>query len=202
METKFNGVFYIDNKDRKCRKYLDIMRENTERESPQIMVVMMNPGASYPLDNNDNGDTLTEIEPECTQYQIVRVMEKLDIQYARVLNLSDLRESESENFFEQITRSDDLSHSIFDGSRNADFEQLFIRNIPVICAWGVSTKLRRLINLAVSKILSDDSFRLCLLGKSKNNSHFYYHPNQRSLREKAEWVSTIVQQYRDWFPNG
>ena len=74
MRDRFDveGHFYkIDNY--KCRKYLDIKSKDLKLSVPDLMVVMMNPGSSYPLDGNDNNDSVSEAVPDNTQVQIIKL---------------------------------------------------------------------------------------------------------------------------------
>ncbi|WP_272689744.1 hypothetical protein [Providencia sp. PROV033] len=96
MSAKFEvtGLFYESN-GFKLRKYLNIKRANITLDKPDLMVVMMNPGSSYPLDGIDNNFFQSEAQPDTTQQQIMRVMDAVGFDYARILNLSDLRTPDS-----------------------------------------------------------------------------------------------------------
>ncbi|WP_222614664.1 hypothetical protein, partial [Klebsiella pneumoniae] len=61
MSAKFEvtGLFYESN-GFKLRRYLDIKRANITLDEPDLMVVMMNPGSSYPLNGIDNSSLPSE----------------------------------------------------------------------------------------------------------------------------------------------
>ena len=87
------GFFYEIEKF-KFRKYLNIKKENSSLQEPDLMVVMMNPGSSEPYQINQiNKECITK--PDNTQYQIFKIMEEFDFRYARILNLSDFRNPKS-----------------------------------------------------------------------------------------------------------
>lgn len=96
-QFKITGLYYAE-LGFKFRKYLDIKRVDTDITTPDIMVVMMNPGSSRPIDGIDNNKLESLAVPDNTQSQIMKVMLNSNLQYARILNLSDLREAKSNIF--------------------------------------------------------------------------------------------------------
>ena len=100
MKTDFeiNGLFY-ENKNLLCRKYLDIKRNEAISNKSDLMVVMMNPGSSRPEDGNEKNIIASKAVPDKTQDQIMKVMNNCNFNYARILNLSDLREAKSKVFY-------------------------------------------------------------------------------------------------------
>lgn len=188
MKDEFiiNGLFYKRN-DLLCRKYLNIKRKQFENDTPDLMVVMMNPGSSRPEDGNDDNTTASKAVPDDTQCQIMKVMNNCDFNYARVLNLSDLRESKSKNFYSKLSKIKDISHSIFSDERISDFNDLFIQNIPVIFAWGVDKKLKPLAIKAVERI--NESNPIGLL--KENTEVSYYHPLPQNCYDQEKWFQEI-----------
>lgn len=140
-EFEITGHFYeIENdKNGNYRRFLDIKRKPANTEQPDLMVVMMNPGSSKPLDGINNNDKPSKAKPDPTQDQIMRVMNNVSFNYARVLNLSDLRTQHSEELYEFLKSKESklVPHSIFDPSRTCELESLFVRGVPVVFGWGV-----------------------------------------------------------------
>ena len=62
-DFEVTGLYYESN-GYKLRKYLDIHRKGSDQHIPDLMVVMMNPGSSYPLDGVDNSTIPTPAEPD------------------------------------------------------------------------------------------------------------------------------------------
>ncbi|WP_341327748.1 hypothetical protein [Methylotuvimicrobium sp. KM2] len=93
-EFEVTGLFY-EASDYRFRKYLDIKRLGTLKREPDLMVVMMNPGSSYPLGGIENNSMPSKAKPDDTQYQIMKVMNEASFDDARILNLSDLRSPNS-----------------------------------------------------------------------------------------------------------
>jgi len=187
-EFDIQGLFYqIDNL--KFRKYLDIKQRQSNLSIPDLMVVMMNPGSSYPLDGNENNDAASEAVPDNTQDQIMKVMLNSRFEYARVLNLSDLRTPKSEKLytFLRSNESEEIPHSIFSLNREIDFRSLYIQGVPVIYGWGVNEVLTDLARMAIEKINYPNP-----IGVRKEGSEYaYYHPLPRIYEKQVEWVKNI-----------
>lgn len=193
MSTKFEvkGLFYESN-GYKLRKYLDITRVGVELNEPDLMVVMMNPGSSYPLDGIDNNSVPSEAEPDTTQQQIMKVMDASAFNYARILNLSDLRTPDSNELY-RFLKSDESStveHSIFSPNRKSELAQLFVNCVPVIFGWGVNQALIPLAKLAIDTLCISNP-----LGILKPNTRYsYYHPLPRVYAKQLEWVQHVTSQ--------
>lgn len=82
------------------------MRVGVKLNEPDLMVVMMNPGSSYPLDGIDNNSIPSEADPDTTQQQIMKVMDAALFNYARILNLSDLRTPDSNELYRFLNSAD------------------------------------------------------------------------------------------------
>ncbi|MDQ7047982.1 MAG: DUF1643 domain-containing protein [Sulfurovum sp.] len=188
MKTDFeiNGLFY-ENKNLLCRKYLDIRRNETITDKPDLMVVMMNPGSSRPEDGNEKNIIASRAVPDKTQDQIMKVMNNCKFNYARILNLSDLREAKSKVFYSKLEELKKIPHSIFDDDRINDFKTLFVREIPVIFAWGVDKKLEPLATKAIERINETKPFGLLKEGTKVS----YYHPLPQNYHEQEKWCEEI-----------
>lgn len=187
---KITGLFHKQNGYR-FRKFLNIKKINSDQLRPDLMVVMMNPGSSKPIDENQSDSVETEAIPDKTQDQIMRIMENCKFEFARILDLSDLREPKSSVFYEKIEELEkqNISHSIFDINRIADYEELFVKNIPVIFAWGVSEKLHELASIAINRIGETKQIGL----KKSEYKYAYYHPLPQNYTKQREWVERITE---------
>jgi len=188
-DFKITGWFYELN-GFKFRKFLNIVRYHTIQKNPDLMVVMMNPGSSRPVNVDKNYNKETDALPDRTQDQIIRLMNNCSFNYARIINISDLREPKSSVFYDMIDKLENQSipHSIFDNKRSKEFEELFVKNIPVIFAWGVNKKL---LNLAIQAIkrIGDKP-----IGLKKNGLEYaYYHPLPQNSTKQKEWVEKITE---------
>ncbi|MEH6638294.1 MAG: hypothetical protein V7717_03360 [Porticoccaceae bacterium] len=193
MRTEFEvtGLFY-ESGGYKLRKFLDIKRTDTVQSIPDLMVVMMNPGSSYPLDGIDNNSISSEAEPDTTQQQIMKVMDGASFDYARILNLSDLRTPDSNQLYKFVKsdKSKLVDHSIFSTNRKTELNQLFIQNIPVIFGWGVNAALTLLAKLAIESLCINNPLRMPKPG----TQYSYYHPLHGIYEKQLEWVQHVINQ--------
>ncbi len=120
------------------------------QREPDLLVVMMNPGASRPRDAVacDARVGLVAAVPDRTQYQIMRVLlaaQEADRgwRHARVVNLSDLRTPKSAELLQKLERcAEDDRHSLFGAHRSAECRAVFGNGAtPVLQAWGLSPAL-------------------------------------------------------------
>ena len=89
-----------------------------------LVAVMMNPGASRPLDELD-ARGWAETLPDRTQYQLMKLALHAQaagrrIRHVRVINLSDLRTPKSALLFEALADLGDDRHSIFSPGRGEE----------------------------------------------------------------------------------
>lgn len=184
--------FYYEDQGIKFRKYLDIKTINSGRKNPDLMVIMMNPGSSEPIDGIENNTKESLAIPDNTQSQIMKVMLNCNLQYTRVLNLSDLREAKSNIFYDEIIELErkGIPHSIFDKNRQDDFNQLWVNNVPVIFGWGVSLNLMPLALKAMEACNASNPYGIL---KSSTNWAFY-HPLPPVHKKQMEWVEAVSKQ--------
>lgn len=191
MKFQVSGLFYEAN-GYKLRKYLDIKKLGSSKSEPELMVVMMNPGSSYPLDGIENNTSPSEADPDNTQQQIMKVMSNASIEYARILNLSDLRTPDSNSLYKFLMSAEAMSveHSIFSSTRRSELQNLFTKNVPVIFGWGVNPVLVPLAKQAIESLSIQSP-----LGLLKPNSKYsYYHPLPRVHSQQLAWVQQITSQ--------
>jgi len=105
---------------------ISTLKKGSTKQIPDLMVVMMNPGSSAPLNKNENERKITLAKPDNTQRQIMQIMINGNYKYARVLNLSDIREPKSGILYNKlkIMEAEGILHSIFDTKRIKDFNNL------------------------------------------------------------------------------
>ena len=190
-EFEVTGLFY-ELEGHKLRKYLDIKKIGDSLKIPDLMVVMMNPGSSYPLDRIDNNTKPTAAEPDNTQDQIMKVMQNTSLCYARVLNLSDIRTSDSDVLYKFLKsdESESIDHSIFSDSRKPDLQNLFIKGVPVVFGWGVNSALVPLAKRAIDALSIDNPHGLL----KPKTEYSFYHPLPRIYKKQLEWVQNVTSQ--------
>ena len=195
------GDFYMLN-DTGCRSTLEIVNScvpaNQRNQlltcQPEIVVVMMNPGASEPREGGNGHHRppheigsracLVSTCPDDTQRAIAKVMRCKGFSHARVLNLSDVRQVESNRFLDDL-KNDCLppGHSVFCSERAGELrERLRSRSGIAIAAWG---KDRRLRKLAETALVSFQSHNLRVHGW--DNHPLFIHPARRP-NQWPHWI--------------
>jgi len=199
------GHFYdlkLDKSIFECRSVLEIKRKNKSNIIPDIVVVMMNPGSSRPLDKEyipkkisplEYNDTKTKeiipTRPDNAQYQIMRLMEINNWNFVRILNLSDLRNGNSGKFqleFIKAMRLDGSNpHCITHiNRRNELLESTVSKNKKIIAAWGDIAELKK----SAETILKLDK-KIIGLKKGKLPNFRYASPYMK--KQKIDWLINI-----------
>lgn len=187
------GCFYrLNGLD--CRKYLDIKKRNSSLEKPDLLVVMMNPGNSKPIDGKYMNNRMVGAIPDRTQHQIMRLMENCGYGYGRILNLTDIQETKSKRLFRILAdiEKKNMAHSIFDPRRREELDGLIPESMTTVFAWGVAEELTELARAAVDRF---DGDIVCGLRKDERRTA-YYHPLPPSYPKQKKWVSEISQQLK------
>lgn len=212
------GHFYELNlneeQNRKCRSVLEIVSKaavpgikSIEKSFPDAIVIMMNPGSSSPKEGDDgtvftedtivSDDFINDIQrnlvktnPDPTQYQIMRLMSHYDYDHVRVINLSDLREPDSDEFAKIIRSLENDAHSIFSQLRRIELEKKMIRksDAPIICAWGLENDY-----LPLAKKVQDYMDGYPIIGVKKENGKFLFgHARPRLKTAQQKWFNEVA----------
>ena len=184
------GCFYRLN-GLNCRKYLDIRRRNSDLQKADLLVVMMNPGNSRPVDGKYVMHRKAEAIPDRTQEQIMRLMKNCEFEYSRILNLTDIQETKSKKLFRTLAdiKKKNLAHSIFDPRRKEELNELIPKNASIVFAWGVAEELTELAQQAVKRFAGKS---VCGLQKDVGKTA-YYHPLPPSYYKQKEWVNLMTE---------
>lgn len=220
------GRFYILNynngQKRKCRSLLEIFnREDCSKlkgtDKFDAVFIMMNPGSGKPKveykqhDKNVNQVKscelnkikLVEADPDDTQYQVMRVMRVKGWKYVRVINLSDYINPKSENFYpmikEALSFDREFIHSIFSNERKKEIDRVFKseNKFKVIAAWGVNTKLGKLIKLALANSYVEERIGNNKTTYKRKRNFYYYHPLPTNPTKQPIWLKEILEKLKD-----
>ncbi|MBF0144695.1 MAG: hypothetical protein HQL84_03230 [Magnetococcales bacterium] len=177
---------------------------------PDLLVIMMNPGSSHPMDLEYRPADVAKPEeidpfgeriptrPDNTQYQIMRIMLAQGWHHARVLNLSDLRETKSPIFIQRYqeleTWSGGSAHSLFSPVRT---RERMIRmgqgaNLPLLVGWGRNPGLLPLARQCLATLVPERIIGVEL----PESPGLYAHPSPMMQKAKEAWVKTILAKYR------
>lgn len=211
---KCYGHFYKIKKDKvvfsKCRSLLEIINTNQisfgalKRSIPDSLCIMMNPGTSTPKDSSYREKVydvssfklkhqvkdMVLTVPDDTQYRIMAIMKENNWKHVRVINLTDIRQHQSEelqseiNLFKRIHSTP--IHSLFTEERKDELKQVLssVKSQPIIMAWGTQRCLKQYAKRCVQNTLSFNCYGI----RSKQDQYFLQHP----LTTTCSWVSEIL----------
>lgn len=220
------GSFYDISAGRQiipCRNVLEIIRKpdacldltTYERPAPysltpELLVVMMNPGSSEPrplpgdeppktyeldkkLPDLIRKNPLVPAKPDITQYQIMKLMLKFSWRHARILNLSDIRQPKSAVFLEQVATFENeyksQLHTIFSPERQDELQVATKtkRAAPVIAGWGTDKALLPLASQCKAALVGRQYVGI----ETAPGSCLYGHPSPLMQKHKDLWLETI-----------
>jgi len=195
------GRFYeavLDGRRYELRSHLEVFERDiawpdAATADADLVAIMMNPGASRPLELPDRDGWAVTL-PDRTQYQLMRLA--LDaqskgrpIRHIRVINLSDLRTPKSAALFEALQTLGSDRHSIFSVHRHTELAQaLGAASTPVLRAWGMAPALEP---LAIAAIESTRQKRV--LGLTHDLVR-YRHPLPQRADLQAQWLAEMSRQ--------
>ena len=194
FESDFNvnGIFY-ESCGHKMRRLLEIKRVGMHCSKPDVIFVMMNPGSSVPMIENVV-DEMVSAKPDKTQFQVMKVMNACLFDFARVINLSDLRTPDSKVLYSFLKskQSSRVDHSIFSVQRMEELASV-LENAPlVVFAWGLDRALTELAEDAIASLGGEQ-----IVGLQKEGSDTgFRHPLPRTIAAQEQWVSGIVEQIK------
>ena len=202
------GHFYnlrLSNSIFKCRSILEIKRKKTEDKIADIIVIMINPGSSAPLNKlyapltyspkqyfKLKQKEVIATKPDNAQYQIMRLMEKNKWNFVRIINLSDLRNGNSNKFKSEFKNAAEIDqnhpHCITHEERKKElFTAINSKSNKVIAAWGNIAELHDSAN----KLLR---MNLEIIGLRKAHKHEYRYASPYLKKQKIEWLTEIQKQ--------
>lgn len=179
---------------------------DTERNLPDAVVIMMNPGSSRPIEDGDT-DALLNMplperfqkplvltQPDNTQYQLMRIMASKGWKHIRILNISDIRDPKSPSFIARTKALDALpdggAHSLFSKVRKKEREQMLQRKpgAPFILGWGQDAGLIPLATQCLSCIEGETVVTV----PAADNPVLTAHPSPMLQAKKEAWLEMIL----------
>lgn len=212
QEFDVSGHFYnlkLSGSVFKCRNILEIRKKNFKSTNtiPEIIVIMMNPGSSKPLDNKYIPKTyigkissenfskeVIPTRPDNAQYQIMRLMKYNNWSFVRVLNLSDLRNGNSGRFQTEFKKAEMLKKNnslcITHIDRKKEFKSLIrSKENKIIAAWGSLNELKKSAESILNLKTSYD-----IIGLRIENSPNFKYASPYLKTQKENWLKEIQKQ--------
>jgi len=192
----------------KCRSILEITSKDAQSNPiADAVFVMMNPGRSKPVAEMDHivdaekiSEMTAQLEPtvpDTTQYQVMRIMHHAGWQHVRVINLSDLRDPQSDSFAERYVQWEKQTgskvHSVFSSQRSAELRRHLSgrHKGSIVFAWGVSDDLNPLIERATAALAVEQTATGLVKPGQPGK---YFHPLPRLQCQKEQWVIRMLDQ--------
>lgn len=150
----------------------------------------MNPGGSKTVPQRRqypplNAQTFFPTSPDNTQWRVIKFMECNEFKYARVINLTDVRNKKSGGLKKEKCEK----QSIFN-----DYEQVrkyFKRGVPILLAWGAKEILHNLADEALQFISQSNSCVSRIFGAPGSGDYrIYYHP---LCRKPGGWLNLVTE---------
>lgn len=226
-QYKVIGSFYsvIENDEvKEYRNDLHIFDKDFDyRNKPEnikLLVIMMNPGESAPLSSDfpiphftnqqvvDGAHCFHYVptKPDKTQYQVMRMMDGLNIKHSRVINISDIRNPQSGKLSDDLnSRISDL-HSIFSDARSKELHCIYsslAEDAFIFLAWG-----RDIIDCVPFKKLAEKCISTLpkkhpILGVAGGETLKVKHPLLRGKGGSPQiWLKEAENCFNDYFING
>ena len=142
-----------------------------------------------------NLKNLVLTRPDNTQYQIMRIAKELKWSHIRVINLSDIRNSNSNDFIYQTKQINEKFsshlHSIFSNQRIKECNNaLNSKNKNVILGWGQNKDLIPFAKKCFERISKHNITRV----ESNVHGLLNLHPSPMIQKKKEEWLREIIKQ--------
>lgn len=233
------GHFYrlaIGGVEYSCRSTLEIVSSSCQAlaaeavqdpgmlldRQPDAVVVMLNPGGSYPCDcqeptncitssqiDDDARSNLVLTRPDATQTEIEKVMADRQFSHVRVLNLFDIREKESKELIGRVRESLNLKprhhlnessemikpYSIFSTERSGELVNRLNAINSIVVAWGTVKGAIKFYKKCHTR-LSETNIRVFgwPAEGADNSDRKFYHPG----RKKGDgWHGYIINNWPD-----
>ncbi|MTK13891.1 MAG: hypothetical protein F8N39_18060 [Clostridiaceae bacterium] len=208
--ANFYKMKQLDGEIHICRNVADIYEVGYIRKNPnslpKAIIIMMNPGKCEPksskqfipvlsakdLEDMSKKSPAILCKPDNAQYQIMRIMYAKGWNHVRIVNLSDIKCSNGDEFKKilklLLNLDKDHIHSIFSDRRMKERESLCTldKEAPIILGWGTDKILLNLAMKCVSCIPLKNAKGIL---HSKN---LYYYPSPPPKVMKEEWLDKIL----------
>lgn len=160
----------------------------------------MNPGLCSPkkttytipqINHGESSLNYTYAKTDNTQYQLMRFMNLKNWNKVLIINLSDIRAGNIEDFKRKLNDAKRVgfeSHSIFSSQRKKELNQVLAEcSGPIIVAWGTDARLKDLAEIALTALPQDRIKGV----EHKDNKPLYYHASPTPLKGKLEWLKQM-----------
>ena len=204
LKTMFEvqAQFYqtmFKNELRLCRSYARLKRIGScEQDKDDALLVMINPGSCRAMNSeaavvqtsnrqqfqsNLKSLELADSYPDPAQYQLMRLMEIRNWKSIGIINLFDLVDANSKDFFNQIQDSEPSIISLTHPWRSDELNFRISKSNLVILGWGLNSVIAREAKLILNLLPN-------YYGVQIGENGFRY-PSPYLKSKKLEWIFEI-----------
>lgn len=124
--------------------------------------------------------------PDQTQYQLMNLMERMQWDCMKIVNISDLVTGNYKEFKGLLTELQEIGyqrHSIFSKERIGEFKKLLEEKPILIYAWGGDK--------AIKKYIAPIEKKFEHIGVRHLNKGYYLHPKTAKYDDRKEWLDKL-----------
>jgi len=120
---------------------------NSKKQRADAVIVMLNPGSCKPILAAQSGEW-TEARPDKTQFQLMRLMERMSWDEMKIVNLSDVCEGNRPKFLALLKRSEigGIVHSRFANNSVAKWSNIISSADRLLYGWGDQPEPKKMAN--------------------------------------------------------
>ncbi|MEK4484273.1 hypothetical protein MHH81_01545 [Psychrobacillus sp. FSL H8-0484] len=206
LKEKFHILAHFYTTNEGGNKYLmrseaKIVRKGKEITSVDAVIVMANPGSCLAIDQTIEFDAFPKVieekrfiaaNPDPTQYQLMNLMERMQWDYLKIINLSDVCTGNYDQFKKYLNEFKHIEfhkHSIFHESRCAELKSHLGEESILIYAWGGNSSIKQLATRVIDEKLKQKGLIL-------NERPYYRHPKPAKIVDRAKWLTDMESQLK------
>ncbi|MFZ3580395.1 DUF1643 domain-containing protein [Virgibacillus sp. DJP39] len=191
-QLDLSGLSYI------CRGLAKVSRKGVTTVEADALFVLLNPGSCRPADSDYQLPTfnnqldripLVQAETDPTQYQIMRLMDRMQWNMVYIINLSDLRAGSVKDFkasLDNFESHQNETHSIFSLDRKENIHSLLSKETKLIAGWGINPLIKNRACHALTYLTE-----IGVHGLPHVEHPFYYHPYPMIKEKCIKWLENI-----------
>lgn len=199
---KVNAKFYhteVNGEKFLMRREARISRVGTTHTQIDAVVVMVNPGSCQPSESLDFTSLekmkMIPAQSDPTQYQLMRLMERMEWNELNIVNLSDICEGNLNNFWaiERKFKSAGIPHSIFQDDNAVERNELMANAEHLIFAWGGSDNAKRMAKeyglYEKGRFYAPYQHSIALVHPEKL---YPRHPKPALKKDQLQWIQDMI----------
>lgn len=209
LETIFSteAAFYrleTGGQQKLCRSLATIRRINTQTSNANALFVLLNPGKSMPMTGKEpipvftggvDPQPLVSAVPDNTMYQLMRLMERMNWDYVKIINLTDMKTEKFEEHLESqrfMKQHGDSRHSVFSIDRRNELVDYAGNSESIIAGWGTKSAIIPAAEEAFSSLSELGNVK----GLSYKSLPLFYHPFPWLQHKCVKWLDDMEEQLK------